>query len=122
MTTRDEARDYMKRYKNLLERAEYLNNKITNVHSIRYDTVPTHNAKPQKNANDYIQMKEEYENEMHMIRDKVEQIKDLNYRDVLFYRYIEMLDVYTIANMLDRSDKTIYAWIGEALDSLSLII
>ena len=121
MITRDEARDYMKRYKNLLERVEYLNNKIVNVHSIRYDTMPVH-GKTSKTINDYIQMKEEYEKEMAMIRDKVEQIKDINYRDVLFYRYIEMLDVYTIANMLDRSDKTIYAWTEKALDSLSLII
>ena len=123
LKARMKVRHYIERYKELSERVEYIDNKIINVHSNSYDYMPTHNnAKPQKNINDYIHMKEECKAEMQEIRDNVERVENIKYRNVLFYRYIECLNVYDIAELMDYSIGTVRRYILDAVDQLVEIL
>lgn len=117
--TAEETRAYLKSYRNMLNRVEYIDNKLINVKSIRYDDAPVSNYSEPKTQNDYIMMKDRYLNEMALMREKIEELDNITYRDVLFYRYVELLDVHDIADLMDYSKETVYRFISEATVYLS---
>ena len=92
MTT-EETKQYLKNYKNMMHRIEYIDNKLINVKSIPYDDSSVGSYAEPKTNNDYIMMKDKYLKEMSSIRASVESIEDMTLRDVLFYRYIECLEI-----------------------------
>lgn len=120
--TVEETRAYLKSYRNMLNRVEYIDNKLINVKSIRYDDAPVSNSSEPKTQNDYIMMKDKYLNEMALIRKKIEELDNITYRDVLFYRYVELMNVYDIADMMNYSYGTIRKYISEATQELSNIL
>lgn len=120
--TVEETRAYLKSYRNMLNRVEYIDNKLINVKSIRYDDAPVSNYSEPKTQNDYIMMKDKYLNEMALIRKKIEELDNITYRDVLFYRYVELMNVYDIADMMNYSYGTIRKYISEATQELSNIL
>lgn len=67
-------------------------------------------------------MKDKYLKEMSSIRASVESIEDMTLRDVLFYRYIECLEIYDIANIMDCSNTSVFAYLRDAIKELSIIL
>ena len=121
MTT-EETKQYLKNYKNMLHRVEYIDNKLINVKSIRYDNTSGSSYTEPKTRNDYILMKDRYLKEMSNIRASVESIDDMTLRDALFYRYIECLEVYDIAGIMDCSNASVFAYLRDAIKELSIIL
>lgn len=117
--TVEETRAYLKSYRNMLNRVEYIDNKLINVKSIRYDDAPVSNYSESKTQNDYIMMKDKYLNEMALIRKKIEELDNITYRDVLFYKYVEFMSIYDIAELMDYSPGTVRRYLTEATQELS---
>ena len=120
MTT-DEVREYLKSYRNYKNRVTYIDNKILNVHSIQYNKVIGRTSEP-KTQNDYILMKEECKKKMESIKQTIEKVNNITYRNILFYRYIECLSVYDIAEIMDYSPATVRTYILDAVKELSVIM
>lgn len=102
-------------------RVEYLENVLVGVGSIRYGEVKGSSGENKTN-NDFILMKDDYEQKMADIRNDIEQVEDLNYRDVLFYRYVCCLDFYEIADIMQCSKSHIQRTLAKAIEELSHII
>ncbi len=119
--TVEETRHYLETYKNMKNRVEYLDNVLVGVRSIACDEVHGGSGE-HKTVNDYIMMKDRYEKQMADIRNDIEQVEDLNYRDVLFYRYVACLNFYEIADIMQFSSSHIQWLLGKAIRELSNII
>jgi DNA-directed RNA polymerase specialized sigma subunit len=119
--TVEETRHYLETYKNMKNRVEYLDNVLIGVSSISYGEVKGSSGEHKTN-NDFIIMKDEYEQRMADIRNDIEQVEDLNHRDVLFYRYVCCLNFYEIADIMQFSKPHIQKLLGKAIKELSNII
>lgn len=120
--TAEEVRTYLKSYRNLKDKADYLQNKLINVKAISYRDSPTGSYSEPKTQNDYILMKDRCLEEMALIRQNIDKLDDINYRDVLFYRYIELMSIYDTADMLHISQRTAERYIHDAIDKLVIIM
>ena len=120
--TIDETRTFLKSYKSMANRVEYINNKMINVKSIRYDDSQRCSYGEPKTQNDYIIMKDEYLSQMQEIKDSIERLSSMTYRDILFYRYIECLSVYDIAEIMDYSPATVRTYILKGITELANIL
>lgn len=120
MTT-NEVREYLKSYRNYKNRVTYIDNKILNVHSIQYNKVIGRTSEP-KTQNDYILMKEECKKKMESIKQTIEKVNNITYRNILFYRYIECLSVYDIAEIMDYSLSTVRVYILKGITELANIL
>ena len=117
--TIEETRNYLRSYKNMLNRVEYIDNKLINVKSIHYDSSPVGSYSEPKTKIDYIQMKDQYLKEMQDIRQSIESLNNMTYRDVLFYKYIELMNVYDIGELMEYSPGTVRRYLTEATQELS---
>lgn len=120
--TAEEVRTYLKSYRNLKDKADYLQNKLINVKAISYRDSPTGSYSESKTQNDYILMKDRCLEEMALIRQNIDKLDDINHRDVLFYRYIELMSIYDTADMLHISQRTAERYIHDAIDKLVIIM
>ena len=120
--TAEEVRTYLKSYRNLKDKADYLQNKLINVKAISYRDSPTGSYSEPKTQNDYIMMKDRCLEEMALIRQNIDKLDDINHRDVLFYRYIELMSIYDTADMLNISQRTAERYIHDAIDKLVIIM
>lgn len=120
--TAEEVRTYLKSYRNLKDKADYLQNKLINVKAISYRDSPTGSYSEPKTQNDYILMKDRCLEEMALIRQNIDKLDDINHRDVLFYRYIELMRFYDTADMLHISQRTAERYIHDAIDKLVIIM
>ena len=120
--TIDETRTFLKSYKSMANRVEYINNKMINVKSIRYDDSQRCSYGEPKTQNDYIIMKDEYLSQMQEIKDSIERLSSMTYRNILFYRYIECLSVYDIAEIMDYSPATVRTYILKGITELANIL
>lgn len=120
MTT-NEVREYLKSYRNYKDRVAYIDNKVLNVHSIQYNKVIGRTSEP-KTQNDYILMKEECKKKMESIKQTIEKVNNITYRNILFYRYIECLSVYDIAEIMDYSLSTVRVYILKGITELANIL
>ena len=120
--TAEEVRTYLKSYRNLKDKADYLQNKLINVKAISYRDSPTGSYSEPKTQNDYILMKDRCLEEMALIRQNIDKLDDINHRDVLFYRYIELMSIYDTADMLHISHRTAERYIHDAIDKLVIIM
>lgn len=120
--TAEEVRTYLKSYRNLKDKADYLQNKLINVKAISYRDSPTGSYSEPKTQNDYILMKDRCLEEMALIRQNIDKLDDINHRDVLFYRYIELMSIYDTADMLHVSQRTAEKYIHDAIDKLVIIM
>lgn len=120
--TPEETRNYLKSYRNMRNRVEYINNKMINVKSIRYDDSPNGSYSEPKTQNDYIMMKDRCLEEMALIRQNIDKLDDINHRDVLFYRYIESMSIYDTADMLHVSQRTAEKYIHDAIEKMIVIL
>lgn len=119
--TFEQTREYLKSYKNMKNRVEYLDNVLIGVSSISYGEVKGSNGEHKTN-NDFIIMKDEYEQRMTDIRNDIEQLENINYRDVLFYRYICCLNFYEVAEVMQCSISHIKELSHNAIEELCHII
>ena len=119
--TYEETREYLKTYKNMKNRVEYLENVLIGVHSIACDEVHGSSGE-RKTNNDFILMKDDYEKSMAEIRNNIEQLEDINLRDVLFYRYVCCLNFYETADVMQCSISTIKRLSTQAIEQLSSLI
>ena len=120
--TADEVRTYLKSYRNLKDKADYLQNKLINVKAISYRDSPTGSYSEPKTQNDYIMMKDRCLEEMALIRQNIDKLDDINHRDVLFYRYIESMSIYDTADMLHVSQRTAEKYIHDAIEKMIVIL
>ena len=120
MTT-DEVREYLKSYKIYKDRIEYIDNKVLNVHSIQYNKVIGRTSEP-KNQNDYILMKEECKKEMEKICNSIHQVTTLKYRMALYYRYVDCITEYDIADIMDKSVGTVRHYFHKGIAELADIL
>lgn len=120
--TAEEVRTYLKSYRNLKDKADYLQNKLINVKAISYRDSPTGSYSEPKTQNDYILMKDRCLEEMALIRQNIDKLDDINHRDVLFYRYIELMSIYDTADMLRVSQRTAEKYIHDAIEKMIVIL
>lgn len=120
--TAEEVRTYLKSYRNLKDKADYLQNKLINVKAISYRDSSTGSYSEPKTQNDYILMKDRCLEEMALIRQNIDKLDDINHRDVLFYRYIELMSIYDTADMLHVSQRTAEKYIHDAIEKLVIIM
>lgn len=120
--TAEEVRTYLKSYRNLKDKADYLQNKLINVKAISYRDSPTGSYSEPKTQNDYIMMKDRCLEEMALIRQNIDKLDDINHRDVLFYRYIESMSIYDTADMLHVSQRTAEKYIHDAIENMIVIL
>lgn len=120
--TAEEVRTYLKSYRNLKDKADYLQNKLINVKAISYRDSPTGSYSEPKTQNDYILMKDMCLEEMALIRQNIDKLDDINHRDVLFYRYIELMSIYDTADMLHVSQRTAEKYIHDAIEKMIVIL
>ena len=120
--TAEEVRTYLKSYRNLKDKADYLQNKLINVKAISYRDSPTGSYSEPKTQNDYIMMKDRCLEEMSLIRQNIDKLDDINHRDVLFYRYIESMSIYDTADMLHVSQRTAEKYIHDAIEKMIVIL
>lgn len=120
--TAEEVRTYLKSYRNLKDKADYLQNKLINVKAISYRDSPTGSYSKSKTQNDYIMMKDRCLEEMALIRQNIDKLDDINHRDVLFYRYIELMSIYDTADMLHVSQRTAEKYIHDAIEKMIVIL
>lgn len=120
--TAEEVRTYLKSYRNLKDKADYLQNKLINVKAISYRDSPTGSYSEPKTQNDYIMMKDRCLEEMALIRQNIDKLDDINHRDVLFYRYIESMSIYDTADMLNVSQRTAEKYIHDAIEKMIVIL
>lgn len=120
--TAEEVRTYLKSYRNLKDKADYLQNKLINVKAISYRDSPTGSYSEPKTQNDYILMKDKCLEEMALIRQNIDKLDDINHRDVLFYRYIELMSIYDTADMLHVSQRTVEKYIHDAIEKMIVIL
>lgn len=120
MTT-DEVREYLKNYKIYKDRIEYIDNKVLNVHSIQYNKVIGRTSEP-KTQNDYIMMKEECKKEMEKIRNTIDKVTALKYRMALYYRYVDGLTQYDIADIMGKSVGTVWHYLHKGIAELANIL
>ena len=119
--TFEQTRDYLRSYKNMKNRVEYLDNVLIGVSSISYGEVKGSSGEHKTN-NDFILMKDKYEEQMADIRNSIEQLENINYRDVLFYRYVCCLNFYETSDVMQFSISHIKELIHNAIEELSRII
>lgn len=120
--TAEEVRTYLKSYRNLKDKADYLQNKLISVKAISYRDSPTGSYSEPKTQNDYILMKDRCLEEMALIRQNIDKLDDINHRDVLFYRYIELMSIYDTADMLHVSQRTAEKYIHDAIEKMIVIL
>lgn len=120
--TAEEVRTYLKSYRNLKDKADYLQNKLINVKAISYRDSPAGSYSEPKTQNDYIMMKDRCLEEMALIRQNIDKLDDINHRDVLFYRYIELMSIYDTADMLHVSQRTAEKYIHDAIEKMIVIL
>ena len=119
--TFEQTRDYLRSYKNMKNRVEYLDNVLIGVHSINYGEVHGSSGEHKTN-NDFILMKDKYEEQMSEIRNNIEELENIQYRDVLFYRYVCCLNFYEVADVMQCSISHIKELSHNAIEELSNII
>lgn len=120
--TAEEVRTYLKSYRNLKDKVDYLQNKLINVKAISYRDSPAGSYSEPKTQNDYIMMKDRCLEEMALIRQNIDKLDDINHRDVLFYRYIELMSIYDTADMLHVSQRTAEKYIHDAIEKMIVIL
>lgn len=67
-------------------------------------------------------MKEECKKKMESIKQTIEKVNNITYRNILFYRYIECLSVYDIAEIMDYSPATVRTYILKGITELANIL
>ena len=102
-----QAVEWLRSYKDLYQRLEFLNNKMEGVKAITY-TDEAKGGAPGKTINDYLQEKEEIEKEMKLILDAINSIESLKLRYVLSYKFLEFMNIRQIAKRMNYSSKYVY--------------
>lgn len=109
MTT-NEVREYLKSYRNYKDRVAYIENKA--IVRIGEPTI----------KNDYIVMKEECKKEMENIRNSIDKVTTLKYRMALYYRYIDSLETYEVAEIMSISPRVAEKYYHEGIAELANIL
>lgn len=109
MTT-NEVREYLKSYRNYKDRVAYIENKA--IGRISEPTI----------KNDYIVMKEECKKEMENIRNSIDKVTTLKYRMALYYRYIDSLETYEVAEIMSISPRVAEKYYHEGIAELANIL
>lgn len=109
MTT-NEVREYLKSYRNYKDRVAYIENKA--IGRIGEPTI----------KNNYIVMKEECKKEMENIRNAIDKVTILKYRMALYYRYIDSLETYEVAEIMSISPRVAEKYYHEGIAELANIL
>lgn len=95
-----ETVNYLKSYKDLYYRHEYLNNKIEGIKAIGYEDK---NVGPHKTLNDYLDEKYQVEQKMTEIEDLIGNIECYRQKLVLKYKFLEFMTLEMVAGKMNYS-------------------
>lgn len=108
--TKDEVREYLKSYRNYKDRVAYIDNKA--IGRIGEPTI----------KNDYIVMREECKKEMENIRNTINRVTNLKYRMALYYRYVDSLETYEVAEIMSVSPRIAEKYYHDGIEELANIL
>ena len=67
-------------------------------------------------------MKDKYIAQMSLIREDIEKLDNMNHRDALFYKYVELMSDYDIADLMQYSVGTVGHFLYSGIIELSEVI
>lgn len=108
--TPKEVREYLKSYRNYKDRVAYIENKA--ISRIGEVTI----------KNDYILMREECKKEMEKIRNSIDKVTTLKYRMALYYRYVDGLETYEVADTMNISPRVAEKYYHDGIAELANIL
>lgn len=108
--TPKEVREYLKSYRNYKDRVAYIENKA--ISRIGEVTI----------KNDYILMREECKKEMEKIRNSIDKVTMLKYRMALYYRYVDGLETYEVADTMNISPRVAKKYYHDGIAELANIL
>lgn len=108
--TPKEVREYLKSYRNYKDRVAYIENKA--ISRIGEVTI----------KNDYILMREECKKEMEKIRNSIDKVTMLKYRMALYYRYVDGLETYEVADTMNISPRVAEKYYHDGIAELANIL
>lgn len=109
--------EWLKSYKDLYYRLEFINNKMEGIKAISYTDEAPGTAVP-KSINDYIQEKNEIILAMTKIKDAINSIETVKLRYVLNYKFIEFMNIRQIAKKMNYSGKYVYKLYNRGIEKL----
>lgn len=110
-----ETVNYLKSYKDLFYRLEWLDNKIKGIKAIGYenDSIGSY-----KTVNDYLDEKYQIENKMATIEDLIGKTKDYKQMLVLRYKFLELMTLEEVANEMNYSLSQVKRYYREGIENL----
>ena len=111
-----ETVNYLKSYKDLFYRLEWINNKIKGIKAIGCEN---DSIGPHKTLNDYLDEKYQIEQKMATIEDLIGKIKDYKQILVLKYKFLEFMTLEDIAEQMDYSLSQVKRYYSEGLRKIS---
>lgn len=110
-----ETVNYLKSYKDLFYRLEWLNNKIKGIKSIGYEN---ESIGSYKTLNDYLDEKCQIEKKMSTIEDLIGKTKDYKQMLVLRYKFLEFMTLEDVASEMNYSLSQVKRYYREGIENL----
>jgi len=111
-----ETVNYLKSYKDLFYRLEWLNNKIKGIKSISYENSSIGSY---KTLNDYLDETYQIEKKMATIEDLIGKTEDYKQSLVLRYKFLEFMTLEEVANEMNYSLSQVKRYYREGLKKIS---
>ena len=106
---------YLKSYKDLYYRREYLNNKIEGIKAVGYEDK---NMGPCRTLNDYLDEKYQVEQKMAEIEDLIGNIGSYRQKLVLKYKFLEFMTLEMVADKMNYSLSQTKRYYKEGVDKI----
>lgn len=110
-----ECKEWLKTYKDMYYRVEYIENCITGLKSIPLGKESHASGKP-KTKNDLILEKDLLLDKMREIKEVINKIDDLKLRCVIEYKYLNFMSFDEISEIMHYSPNTIKQFYGHAMN------
>lgn len=115
MNNYQEIVNYLKSYKDLFYRLEWLNNKIKGIKAIGYEN---NSIGSYKTLNDYLDEKYQIELKMAEIEDLVGNIEDYKQRLVVKYKFLEFMTLNQIADEMNYSLSQVKRYYRKGIENI----
>lgn len=134
-TENDKKKEYLWKYRRHGRRIKRIESEIEEIRSMKLYPSMNNDGMPhgsnQKDLSDYAAELTEKEERLYRegvdrvksykdINSKINQLKDENERDVLYYRYIKDKNWWEISELMGYSERQIYRFHGNALKNLRI--
>lgn len=110
---------YLKSYKDLYYRLEYINNRIEGIKAVGYKN---DNNGPVKTVNDYLDEKYQINDKMSEIEDLVAKIENYKLMTIIKYKFLEFKTLEEVSGIMNYSYSQVYRYYKKGIKKLLLII